>query len=87
MVAETATAVENLSSVAEGTEFEVLNSSHADAISSAGMQALRPGSRWRCRLNGHAIVLLHSPAGRLLSLRADQARYIQVRVLKRPTAS
>jgi hypothetical protein len=82
MVSVTPETSESLAGIPEGAEFEVVESRLPGGVATATPTRLRPGSRWRCRLNGRAIVLLHSQAGRMISLRSDEARYIQVRVLR-----
>jgi hypothetical protein len=71
--------VESLAGVPAGVELEVVQTLFPGSPALAGERALREGSRWRCRLNGQSVVLLHNRAGRLVSLRRDEARYIRVR--------
>ncbi|HSJ25326.1 MAG TPA: hypothetical protein VK929_11680 [Longimicrobiales bacterium] len=72
---------ESLAGVPVGVEVEVVQALLPGGVSAGGDHALRKGSRWRCRLNGTAIMLLHNRGGRMVSLRRDEARYIQVRRL------
>jgi len=72
---------ESLSGVPAGVDVEIIESLLPGGVAAAGDKVLRTGSRWRCRLNGNAIMLLHSRGGRLVSLRRDEARYIRVRRL------
>jgi hypothetical protein len=80
-VPATAGVIESLAGVPAGVEVEVVEARLPGGVTTAGEQVLRSGSRWRCRLNGSSFMLLHSRTGRLVGLRRDEARYVQVRRL------
>lgn len=74
----------HLLAVEAGAEVEVLECLLPGGVRAATGLPVRPGSRWRLRLNGRTIVLLQSLSGRMVGLRVDEARYVRVRRLAGP---
>jgi hypothetical protein len=75
---------QHLLAVEAGAEVEVLECLLPGGVRAATGLPVRPGSRWRLRLNGRTIVLLQSLSGRMVGLRVDEARYVRVRRLAGP---
>jgi hypothetical protein len=80
MIEQRVVVTESLAAVTTGADIEVVAVQLPDV--GADGPVLRTGSRWRCRLSGSAIILLHDRAGKLVSVRRDDARFVVVRRLE-----
>lgn len=71
--------IETLAAVSVGDDIEIVRVLLHDGASSDPLRILRGGRQWRCRFSGAVSLLLVSPAGQVVSVQRDAARYIQVR--------
>ena len=67
--------IDNLAAIRPGEEFEIVRSLLDDG---EHRQRFVPGRRWSCRYTGDTVILLVNHTGQTISVRRDDARYIDV---------